>query len=124
MTKIPTKPAGPISFHIIPPTTNVSNGAVHKEFTKNIAQSNRLTSFDRRFTTFPGDASPRAVCDSRRDLNEEKTIYINHILDNLCLITCKCYLSVNETTNRYSNFHPIVIGAIVNMIDNQCIQSI
>lgn len=79
MTKIPTKPAGPTSFHNIPPTTSVSIGAVHRVFAKNIAQSNRLTSFDKRFTTFPGDASPRAVCDSRSDLNEMKKIFIKHI---------------------------------------------
>lgn len=63
MIAIPTKPAAPISLHSKIPMTIESSGPVHIEFIHIVTHSNRLTSFERRFTTLPGDVSPSAVCD-------------------------------------------------------------
>lgn len=49
-------------------------GAVHSVFNNKLIISNRLTSFDRRFTTFPGAVSPRAVCDNRNDWKGSKKV--------------------------------------------------
>lgn len=67
---MPITPAHPISFHTNVPMKIVSKGPIQIWFKKNKHQSNALTSFDSRFTTFPVDVSPNAVCDNRSDWNE------------------------------------------------------
>lgn len=47
-------------------------GAAHSVFSNKLIISNRLTSFDRRFTTLPGAVSPSAVCDNRNDWKTKK----------------------------------------------------
>lgn len=63
---IPIIPAQPISIHNRTVMIIVSTGPVHRAFKSNEAKSKRLTSFDNKFTTFPGAVSPKAVCDKRR----------------------------------------------------------
>lgn len=66
MTAMPTNPAYPISFHSKIATASDKSGPIHIELINNVTHSNRLTSFDNRFTTLPGDVSPSAVCDKRK----------------------------------------------------------
>lgn len=66
--EMPIRPANPISLYSMAATITVSNGAIHIAFIHSDTHSNRFTSFERRLTTLPGDVSPSAVCDNRRDL--------------------------------------------------------
>lgn len=66
MTTMPAKPATPISRHNKQATIIVRTGAVHNTFKHKLIISNRLTSFDKRFTTFPDAVSPSAVWDNRK----------------------------------------------------------
>jgi hypothetical protein len=61
MVATPIIAAKPISRHIKYDITSVCNGPTHR-YTKKLAlQSNRLTSFDMRFTACPTVVSLRAV---------------------------------------------------------------
>lgn len=66
-TKSPRIPGHPVSFHNMNAATVVISGAVHKACTVYVTVSNRLTSFDNKFTSLPGAVSFKAVCDKRRD---------------------------------------------------------
>lgn len=74
MIVIPMSPANLISIHNRYEIINATNGPVHIEFIVRPTNSNRLTSFDNKFTTLPGDVPLRAVCDSRNvyDTNTDK----------------------------------------------------
>lgn len=74
---MPMRPATPISCHSKIPVIKLAKGADHIEFKNIVTVSNRLTSFDSKFTTFPGAVSPSAVCDSRKAF--EKQSYCNCI---------------------------------------------
>lgn len=65
MVAIPMRPANPISFQSKHATIIANNGAIQIEFIFKSIYSKRLTSFDSRFTTLPGDVSPSAHCDKR-----------------------------------------------------------
>lgn len=79
---IPIKPAQPNSRHNNTPIISDSNGAAHNEFENNDNQSKRFTSFDSRFTSFPGAVSPSAVCDNRNACCFDEKRFI----DSYCLI--------------------------------------
>lgn len=62
---IPMRPATPHKRHNKHATIIVNNGAIQIEFKFRNTYSNRLTSFDNKFITLPGDVSPSALCDKR-----------------------------------------------------------
>lgn len=63
---MPANPENPISRHNKIPIKRVIVGPIHMPCKSIVTHSNRLTSFDSRFTTLPGDVSPSAVCDKRK----------------------------------------------------------
>lgn len=124
---MPTNPAPPTSLHNKQPTINVSNGDIHKALKKNDAQSNRFTSFESKFTTLPGDVSPRAVCERRRACNLTELIIIfdsENFGKKKKLVEKKTNLSIDETAYSHSNFHAIVKRQKLNMINEKRIERI
>lgn len=74
MVAMPINPAYPISEYNKHATMIANNGAIQIEFIFKFIYSNRLTSFDSRFTTLPGDVSPSAHCDKRNACNQKSNI--------------------------------------------------
>lgn len=66
-TANPIIPAHRISDHKVYVAINVINGDVQIKCTSNVTNSNRFTSFDNKFTSFPGVVSLKARCDNFRD---------------------------------------------------------
>lgn len=63
-TNKPNIPAHCASVHSKYPTVTTRSGAVHIAFKNIDIASNRYTSFDRRFTTLPGDVFSSSACDN------------------------------------------------------------
>lgn len=107
------------SLHRIIVAIKVKMGDIHNEWMHIDAASNRPTSFDSKFTVFPGAVSIKAFCDNRRAWirrNIIELLFFQHI-HPISLFTKKLitYFAINESTNRYTHFHSVMVGKVVIM---------